>query len=47
MRTLVESLKRLYNAKRITEEQLSRMAEDNKITDKEVQYIIGGILNEH
>lgn len=46
MRTLIESLKRLYNAGRITEEQLSRMAEENKITDKEVQYIIGG-TNEH
>ena len=47
MRTLIESLKRLYCSGRITEEQLSRMAEENKITDKEVQYIIGGRLNEH
>lgn len=41
MRTLVESLKRLYKNNRLTKEQLLSRVESNKITVEEYNYIIG------
>ena len=41
MRTLVESLKRLYKDKRLTKEQLLQRVESNKITIEEYNYIVG------
>ena len=41
MRTLVESLKRLYESNRITKEQLLLRVESNKITIEEYNYIVG------
>ena len=41
MRTLVESLKRLYKDNRITKEQLLQRVEYNKITIEEYNYIVG------
>lgn len=41
MRTLVESLKRLYEDNRITKEQLLLRVESNKITIEEYNYIVG------
>lgn len=43
MRTLAESLKRLYEAGKVTDEKLSQMVTDGKITDEEYQYIIADI----
>lgn len=40
MRTLVESLKRLYSKNKITAEKISQMVTENKITDEEKDYII-------
>lgn len=42
MSTLVESLKRLYNAepKKVTIEKLSEMVTDKKITQEEYEYIV-------
>ncbi len=40
MRTLVESLKRLYSKNKITVEKISQMVTENKITDEEKDYII-------
>ena len=41
MRTLVESLKRLYEDNRITKEQLLLRVESSKITIEEYNYIVG------
>ena len=41
MRTLVESLKRLYKAKRLTLEQIQARLEKGTITQEEYDYIIG------
>ena len=41
MRTLVESLKRLYKDNRLTKEQLLQIVESNKITIEEYNYIVG------
>lgn len=41
MRTLVESLKRLYEQKRITISKLDDMVSDEKITMEEYVYITG------
>lgn len=41
MRTLVESLKRLYEDNRITKEQLLLRVKSNKITIEEYNYIVG------
>ena len=40
MRTLVKSLKRLYEQGRITEEKLLEMVDEGKITEEEFEYII-------
>lgn len=42
MRTLVESLKRLYEAGKVTDEKLSQMVTDSKITSEEKTYIESG-----
>lgn len=39
MRTLVESLKRLYKTDKVTTEKLEQMKSDNKITQEEFTYI--------
>lgn len=39
MSTLVESLKRLYQLKKLTYEQISGLAEKGKISWEEVEYI--------
>ena len=41
MSTLVESLKRLYEKGRVTDEKLVQMVADGKITDEELNYIKG------
>ena len=41
MSTLVESLKRLYEKGRVTDEKLVQMAADGKITEEELNYIKG------
>ena len=41
MSTFVESLKRLYSAKRITKKKLNSLLKANKITQEEYNYIIG------
>ena len=41
MRTLEESLKRLYKDNRIPKEQLLQRVEYNKITIEEYNYIVG------
>ena len=40
MRTLVESLRRLYKNGRVTDEQLQDMIERNIITKEEYNYIV-------
>lgn len=40
MNTLVESLKRLYSSGKVTEEKLTQMVEQSKITDEEKKYIM-------
>jgi hypothetical protein len=42
MRTLVESLKRLYAAGRVTDEKLSAMLTADTITQEEYDYIHNG-----
>lgn len=42
MRTLVESLKRLYEAGKVTDEKLLQMVTDGKITSDEKTYIESG-----
>ena len=46
MRTLVESLKRLYEDDRITKEQLLLRVESNKITIEEYNYIVGFVMDD-
>ena len=46
MRTLVESLKRLYEDSRITKEQLLLRVESNKITIDEYNYIVGFVMGD-
>lgn len=41
MKTLVESLKRLYEDNRLTKKQLLLRVESNKITIEEYNYIVG------
>lgn len=41
MRTLVESLKRLYDAGRLTLEQIQERLEKGTITQEEYDYIVG------
>ena len=41
MRTLVESLKRLYTAGKTDEEKIREMATDGKISSEEAEYILG------
>lgn len=43
MRTLVESLKRLYEDNKLTKEQLLLRVESNKITIEEYNYIVGAV----
>lgn len=43
MRTLVESLKRLYEDNKLTKEQLLLRVESNKITIEEYNYIVGAM----
>lgn len=42
MRTLVESLKRLYEAGRLTLEQVQERLAKGTITQEEYDYIVGG-----
>lgn len=42
MSTLVESLKRLYEKGKVTDEKLAAMQTEGKITADEQQYIISG-----
>ena len=46
MRTLVESLKRLYENNRITKEQILQRVESNKITTEECNHIIGSVTED-
>lgn len=46
MRTLVKSLKRLYEQGRITEEKLLEMVDEGKITQEEYDYIVGEAVEE-
>lgn len=41
MRTLVQSLKRLYNKGTVTEKKIHSMTEEGKLTPEEYEYIIG------
>lgn len=41
MSTFVKSLKRLYQAGRITDVRVTELREDNKISQEEYEYIIG------
>ena len=41
MRILVESLKRLYDSKRVSKEQLDARCEKGIITKEEYDYIVG------
>ncbi|MBR0126897.1 MAG: XkdX family protein [Firmicutes bacterium] len=41
MRTLVESLKRLYKKGKVTKEKLQSMVEEGTITEAEYEYITG------
>ena len=41
MRTLVESLKRLYEDNKLTKEQILQRVEKNIITIEEYNYIVG------
>ena len=46
MRTLVESLKRLYENNRLTKEQLLQRVESGKITIEEYNYIVGFVMED-
>lgn len=46
MRTLVESLKRLYEDSRITKEQILQRVESGKITIEEYNYIVGFVMED-
>ena len=41
MSTYVKSLKRLYEAGRLTDVRLTELLENGKITEEEYQYIVG------
>ena len=41
MRTLVESLKRLYAAGKTDEEKIREMGNDGKVSPEEAEYILG------
>lgn len=41
MRTLVESLKRLYSQGKVTREHINEMYQQGKITTEEYWYIVG------
>ena len=41
MRTLVESLKRLYSQGKVTREHIDRMYQQGKLTTEEYWYILG------
>lgn len=41
MSTFVKSLRRLYQAGRITDVRIAELREDNKISQEEYEYIIG------
>ena len=42
MSTFVESLKRLFKAKKVTKKKLKAILDSEKITQEEFDYIIGG-----
>lgn len=44
MRTLVESLRRLYAAGKITVEKLLEMEAEGKISNDELNYILEGVF---
>ena len=46
MRTLVESLKRLYENNRLTKEQILQRVESGKITIDEYNYIVGFVMED-
>ena len=46
MRTLVESLKRLYKDNRLTKEQILQRVESGKITSEEYNYIVGFVMED-
>lgn len=46
MRTLVESLKRLYENNRLTKEQIIQRVETNKITTEEYNHIVGSVMED-
>ena len=46
MRTLVDSLKRLYENNRLTKEQIIQRVETNKITTEEYNHIIGSVTED-
>lgn len=41
MRALVESLRRLYKAGKITDEKVAELLTEGKITQEEYEYIMG------
>lgn len=41
MSEFIESLQRLYSAKRITDTKITELFENEKITEKELNYILG------
>lgn len=41
MRTLIESLKRLYKIRRTTKEKIQQLRETGTITREEAEYILG------
>ena len=45
MRTLVESLKRLYESGRVTKDQLNKRVEKGIILQQEYDYIVGEQTN--
>ena len=45
MRTLVESLKRLYKKGKVTKEKLQSMVDEGTITENEYEYITGEDFN--
>ncbi len=45
MRTLVESLKRLYKKGKVTKEKLQNMVNEGTITEIEYEYITGEDFN--
>ena len=46
MRTLVESLKRLYENNKLTKEQILQRVESGKITIEEYNYIVGFVMED-